>query len=456
VEEAPKLEDYFKFDEKDDGDEADEDAAEEEGGLGNSIQDVMAGSKGQVAESHSLSDHYDTASFKSSVDIKAGGNTLVNSVELTNKWVASTVTAVVGDHIELNAVIQITAYCDTDSVSALLAGWDNGAENATKAFNIATFEREDRTEDKEDPTGGFPKHWVIKEIHGDLFNINWVNQCIFMSDSDIGIVSAYGATTKIVTGENGAYNQVSLAELGYYYDLIIIGGNVWDANIIQQMAVMMDNDVIHTADGFQTTGAGSVSTSGNLLWNQASITTVGGQDRFDGLPDAYLKAAENLADGKQILPSGVLNDEAFQGLELLRVLYISGDMINLNYIYQCAILGDNDQIMLAMQQYGGFADADWSISTGSNSLLNLASIYDTDSLGKTYVGGGQYSDEVLIQADLVSSDPYLGAQDPGKLAYEAVAFLEDELADADDGNYSGSPDLQPDFGQSDGLQSMLG
>src|SRR5690606_29384822 len=80
---------------------------------------------------------------------------------------------------------------------------------------------------------------------------------------------------------------------------------------------------------------------------------------------------------------------------------------------------------------------------------------DLDSLGKTYVGGNQYSQELLVQADIISTAPELGWQSPDALVNEAIAFLAND--DVDDGSdaYSDGGYLQPEDHQSDGLQSML-
>src|SRR5690606_31201470 len=121
-----------------------------------------------------------------------------------------------------------------------------------------------------------------------------------------------------------------------------------DANLLSQMNVLLDNDLIGAVAGFQTNGEGSVSTGGNLLWNQASITTLGGADRFSKLPEAYRQAGENLKNGKHDMPDGLLEDAAFAGIGALRVLYVTGDYLNLNYIKQTNILGDSDQVAAAM------------------------------------------------------------------------------------------------------------
>ncbi len=101
--------------------------------------------------------------------------------------------------------------------------------------------------------------------------VNWLEQITFMSDDDVGILSSSGVTTRVTAGDNFSVNDVSLFELGFRYDLIIVGGSVFDANIIHQMNVLFDNDVVGAVANFETAGEGSLSSSGNLLWNQPAL-----------------------------------------------------------------------------------------------------------------------------------------------------------------------------------------
>ncbi len=438
VDEAPKLEDYHSFKE-DDGAGSDDDAAD--GGSG-----VKVFAEGPVQ-------------VEASVELIGGNNTVVNDAVLKNIWTAATVTAVVGDHFEINAVIQVNVLQDTDAITSAISHWAGG-DAPDEMFNIANFHRVDPLQDggaSEHAGSGYPGSWAVTEIHGDLLIANWLEQYIFMSDNDVGILSSSGATTRVIGGDNTSVNQTSIYELGYSYDLIIIGGSLYDANIIHQTNILFDNDVVGAVTGFGTTGEGSISTAGNLLWNQAHIYNIGGADRFSALPSAYLDAANDFAGGGRDLPHGVLTDSAFAGMAGLRVLYISGDLLNIQYISQTNIVGDSDQIALAMNAINPHADATWSISTGGNALINNAAIADLDSLGHTYVGGEQYSQETLYQSGLISSHPELAAQDPNALVNEAVAFLDDSTShtNPDEPGYGVPVDHDGHY-QNDGLQHVLG
>ncbi|WP_341488028.1 hypothetical protein [Pararhizobium sp. A13] len=428
--EAPKLEDYHLFEEEN---------SEEDPGSNTATLD-----DGTVA-------------IDVSVEVKAGGNTLVNDAVLKSYWTGGTVTAVVGDHVEMNAIVQINALWDVDAITSSVGVPTSG--DANELFNSATFERLDASKEPDTDPGivdDYPKYWSITEIEGDLMIVNWLKQFIFMSDNDVGILSSSGVTTSVVSGDNLGVNHTSIFELGFAYDLIIVGGSVYDANIIQQMNVLFDNDVVGAVSGFQTTGVGTVSSSANLLWNQAHIANIGDPDRFDVLPQHYLDAANALAGGSRDISHKVLSDEAFAGLTGLRVLHIGGDLLNLQFIQQTNILGDSDQIALAMDAISPHLDAGWSISTGSNALLNNAAIIDLDSFGKTYVGGDQYSQETLFQAELISHQPDFGGPDADALVNEAVLFLDDSMLDPTDvaasQPYTAEYDVHPD----DGVNSVLG
>jgi hypothetical protein len=401
-----------------------------------------------------------TVETEASVDLVAGSNTMVNSAVLTNNWLGGNVMAAVGDCVKINAIVQVNAWSDSDAIGSCVSDWRFDPTEATKAFNIAMFARVDPAAGKatssDASAGDFPKHWAVTKIDGDLISMNWIEQFSFVTDNDIHVLSSSGVTTMITTGGNTTLNDVSLAELGFYYDLIVVGGNIYDGNFIHQMNVLLDDDLVGGVKGFETAGEASLSTSGNLLWNQAEIVTVGGSGSFEALPAHYKKAAENFEAGRNDLPTDVLRDSAFEGLAGLKVLYVSGNIFDLQYVKQTNILGDSDQVAMALNGIDdSFPNANWTVSTGSNALINAAQIVDVDLTGKTYVGGNQYSDEILIQAEFVSPNPNLGGKDPDVLVNEAIAFLDDDIA-GPGGDHTASV-LQPshEAPHADLMQTML-
>ena len=77
--------------------------------------------------------------FEASVKVEAGGNWLTNIAMLKSHWLSGLVTAVLGDHVEVNAITQLNVWSDCDSIGSSLNGWTLDADNVSQAFNIAVF-----------------------------------------------------------------------------------------------------------------------------------------------------------------------------------------------------------------------------------------------------------------------------------------------------------------------------
>jgi len=380
-----------------------------------------------------------------SVTAKAGANHLTNEVALESKGLAGGVFATLGKHVEVNAIVQTNVWSDIDSIGAKLSNWSNDAADTTHAFNIAEFEQLDTAGlARTDPGySGFPQAWGLTKCDGDLTFTNWIEQVNFVSDNDVHVLSSSGVKTVLTTGGNHAVNLTGITEFGLYYDLVLAGGSIYDANLITQTNVLLDDDLIGAVGDFETKGAAKASTSGNLLWNQAKIVNAGNADRFDSLPEHYREAFDELGSGGKHLPDAVFTDGAFAGLAGLRVLYVTGSIYNLQVIKQMNVLGDADQVALARDKHLAKHDADWTITTGSNALVNVAEILDLDAMNKTYVGNGHFSDDFLIQAEIIKVDPLPGGHNADALISEAVAFLADGMVGCDD---DGSDPVAPVIG----------
>jgi hypothetical protein len=364
-----------------------------------------------------------------STTFDAGSNTLINEVHIGSSWTISPVIAVVGDYVNIDVISQINVLQDIDSIGAEFATWSMTGNEANLALNIASFTQQAAaTEADANASLAFPTTWNVTTITGNLIFLNWVQQLNFVTDNDVGILNNSGSTSLIEMGGNVAVSSLSLAALGQYYDLIIIGGQLYSADIILQKNILLDNDFISSENGVTTSGTGSLSTNGNLLWNQAGIHTTGNIN-VDALPAEYLQAALALANGDESQIGNLLDNPEFAGLTGLNVLYITGNLFDLQYISQTNILGDSDQVILAAEAAESSLEGNWSVVTGSNAIANLASISSEGPDATIYVGGTTYSDALLYQAELVSSDPNLGLTDPNALASEAVVFLAEGMLD---------------------------
>ncbi|WP_338721958.1 hypothetical protein [Devosia sp. XK-2] len=391
-----------------------------------------------------------------SVTYNSGGNFLLNQASVLNGGLVGTHFVVGGDFHQLDAIIQTNAYCDMDDISPdfpLLA-----LSGGTNAVNVASFVQEtfDAAGDAAQANPGvMPENWQITCIAGDIVFLEWMKQLTFMSDQDVGVLTAAGTNAVVTSGENVGFNGVSFANIGSLYDLILVGGNVYDANIIVQTNILYDNDTIAMlGGGGDGHGApGSLNTGNNLLWNQASIHNVGATDVQQGISDHYKGAMDSLANGNKNMPSSLYAAEDFEGIAIPRVLYVSGSIYDLRYIEQTNVLGDADFVALQKKAFlDGQPATEWDIDTGSNALVNIAAIKDYDTFGDTIeVGGNHYSDAVLIQAEI------LQAQDQDEddaLVTEVVAFLDhaEILADAPDYAHG---DLTHDAAPVDLMQSVL-
>ena len=365
-----------------------------------------------------------------SVTLDSGGNLLVNEATLVNAGLASTFLAVAGDYHQINLVIQTNVYSDSDTVDAGFPGVVANMASTTVALNVANFTQEvhhNATTAAAAHPDAMPANWQVSVVTGNMVFMQWIVQYNLTSDNDTHVLTSTGTTTTITTGENVGLNGMAFTDIGHYYDLVIVGGNLYDGNIISQTNVLYDDDTLQMLS--DSTGLhGSASTSGNLLWNSASILNVGATDWQSGLPQSYTDAMGTLKAGDNHMPDSFKGDVAFQGFYGLKVLYVEGDIYDLRYVNQTNVLGDADHVAIYEQQLtGANASTDWAISTGSNALVNAATIVDYDTLGdKAYIGGHIYSDAILIQANLVDGDHAPDASSGGPLVSEVIAFLDND------------------------------
>ena len=391
------------------------------------------------------------ADVPESVALEAGANMLVNEAAYLNAGVTTVGLGVLGNYHQLDAIIQTNALSDIDRMGAGV----EPAGPASSMFNVAAFEQQTADtagEARAQNPGEFPSFWQVSVVEGDIVFLEWMQQFTFMSDEDIHVLSATGTKTTVTTGENVGLNGVSFAHIGQSYDLMIVGGNLYDANIIVQTNVLYDDDVLEVLEGGQGYGA---ATGGNLLWNQATIHNVGAGEVTAGrVPDHYQQAAERLSSGSKDMPDGFGHDGDFEGFGALRVLFVSGDVYDLRYVEQTNVLGDADYVAAAKSKLlAGNEAVSYEVSTGSNALVNMATIIDYDTIGDTaYVGGEVYSDAILIQADMVAANGPNGTGDA--LVNEVVAFLETDTPIPLNDDF-GADALAADGPPADIMQSVL-
>ncbi|MGO6705024.1 hypothetical protein ACCS33_37605, partial [Rhizobium ruizarguesonis] len=246
-----------------------------------------------------------------SLDVTAGANLLVSVASVINTGVIASVTAVMGNYHQIDAISQAFVYSDNDDIASTLHSSGHSAEDAgTVAKNIALFEHSTfeapshADTDVGEPT--FPTSWRVSVIDGDVSFVQWIEQYHFVSDNDTMTVTTSGSETTVLTGGNTSINFSSFFGMGMQYDLVIIGGNVLDINSITQISLLYDNDWVRAEDG------ADIQTGNNLIWNFASIHNVGTDSPFAAMPDYIVETQKAIEDRDPNMPEGLSFDVNFQ------------------------------------------------------------------------------------------------------------------------------------------------
>ncbi|WP_120499748.1 hypothetical protein [Roseovarius sp. EL26] len=406
-------------------------------------------------------DHANPYEIEEGHHVETGENLSVNETFVYSNWVDAGVIGVMGDVVQLDIISQINILSEHDiggGGGAVTASWALNAaqiiaastepveaeqtEEESDEQNVTMLASDDDTDadaeadideadidDVEDSEPlVFPSYWNVARVEGDVVAMNWVQQHIFATDHDRAEIEFSGYNTQIGMGENILSNFTTMVELGFHYDLIIVGGSMITINMIEQINVLLDSDTITGS----TWAADAIDTGGNYLQNSASIEHTG-IDTVVEMSNEMMADAEALADGAETVSTALATDEVFEGLETLSVLYIEGDLVEFNAIEQHNYVGDADQVYLALDEFVADATDHVTVATGENALLNAATIHD-DGIDSTVMAAGEvYSDALIHQAGLI--DDAATAVENGvamaELSSEAVAaFLANSMIDA--------------------------
>ena len=381
--------------------------------------------------------------------LQAGGNLAINEAVIATNWIDAGVIAVAGSYISIDIISQVNVVSDKDTGVI-------GEQAGTRAVNAAKLSEEMAAPKlTADPSAGgeplLPSFWHTVTVKGDVVLKNFIDQYIFAADHDSAEVVFTAAATEIVMGGNILSNMAQLFELGFHYDLIIVGGNMITLNVIEQINVLLDDDTI----GWAGKPFDVVDSSGNYLQNSAAIEKTG-VDTVAEMTKAFRDDLKAMAKGEKNISKDVAKDELFAGKTTLSVLHITGDLIEENVIRQQNIVGDSDQVYLAMQEFVAGMDDQMTVATGANALLNAAKIVDIGLDSTVMVEGETYSDALIHQAGLIDEEAVpADVMMPG-LASEAVAFLADDMIApvTDDDGGTAAPSMS-DGGGYDVMHSVL-
>ena len=381
-------------------------------------------------------DQSEDPEFEDGHSIVAGGNFAVNEVAVTVGWVDAPNIVVGGQAVNLTFISQVAVVKDVDEGAGAQSKTQvlQASDISTEAKEAAWVEYNVAEDPEQDPIV------AIDWISGDLLVTNFIKQLIDATDIDHIATEITASSTAYTLGDNILTNVTNILQLGTYYDMIIIGGDMISIDVVTQTIVFTDNDVIHGAD--------PTDAEDNLVMNQVSLTTEG--------QDSHTEMSTNLASTVDLqevdtdaLEDALLNDPMFAGTELIRVLKIEGDLLQVNVIDQVTMLQDDDDIHVETP-YGKEVSA---LGAG-NALLNKASVTKLGVDSVVMAQEGEYSELMLHQASMFDSPE----EENPELVNEAIALLMEEVdAPGNSENAPGHNKLTPSEAASidDGLETML-
>ncbi|WP_108862399.1 type I secretion protein [Ruegeria sp. Alg231-54] len=352
-------------------------------------------------------DRSDDDEFGEGNTVIAGGNLAINEVNITVAWVDAPVIAVGGKSVSLTVVSQVAVVSDIDQGEPGV----QSDTNVVQASFIGTEAGEEWWQDDNEAEPGEEPIVSVTWIQGDLWVTNFIKQVIDATDIDKINTEITASTSLFTLGDNVLSNVTNIVQLGNFYDLIMIGGNMVSVDMLHQTIALLDDDVYG--------GGKPAEGDDNLVMNQASLTTTG-EDTVEELDMAHAEAMPLQQIDREAFEDALTSNPDYAGMELLRVLKIDGDLLQVNSVEQVTLLQDQDDISLEAA-----AAVDAAVNGAGNALLNAANITKTGVDSTIMAAGGEYSDLLLHQAALIDIPE---VPDASELANEAIAIIMEETA----------------------------
>ncbi|TYC75491.1 hypothetical protein FMN63_06480 [Stappia sp. BW2] len=391
----------------------------------------------------------ETAAGSASLQISTGNNTMINQAVVLDVWGKAATIAVAGDYYDLDIISQtnVLASPHLAGLGALASDPTTGSYNIASILNTGSDLPVDAT------SIGNHALWDITFHDGDMTFVNWLTQTNYLVDNDTIVYQEDNSGTMITSGGNVLTNGLNLTELSTFFDMILIGGNYYSANVISQTNVLVNFDQIISDGTGDAPLAGPDGQIDNLLWNEAYIVSNFNNTVVDLDPvSANRLATADEDDLDSDFLSGAFSGEA-SPVNMLNVLYVSGDVYDINYLEQVNILGDSDSIATLGVDV---ASEDTSINGDSNLLYNAAVIQEASVDTVVRVGGETYSEALLYQAEILTADVAQPDEGGAHLASEAVVFLADGmLTDADNSFETVNLNQMPDEVCVDPMATMV-
>lgn len=377
-----------------------------------------------------------------------GQNEALNIAVLDDRSDAFASLIIEGDYRETNAIIQINVLEDDDIFVSGAAIAEEIALGRNALTNDAQFVA-DPGAVVGDGRNGFSGavNWQVTYVTGDYWDIAALSQRNVLIDGDLAQQTSANTHMTALLGSNGQLNFIELSQASAEYDLIIIGGDYYDLNTILQINLLMDEDAVLQALG--GSGAQTGEVNGNTLLNDAAIVNIGSES-FQALEGSAADLAQAVAEKQEIVDAETTLGIPGNGTGTLKVLYVAGDYYDLDVIVQTNIILDPDAVEQAALDgadengRGEEMALDQAAVSGGNAAINLALIIDVDSLsGYQYLGGEQYEETLLVQANILSDEDEIDVGrdlHPDVVAAVAAMSDDDGVAISDStSDYAASP-----------------
>ncbi|HET9716530.1 MAG TPA: hypothetical protein VFP60_10145 [Pseudolabrys sp.] len=358
-------------------------------------------------------------------NLSLGGNTAVNDATIFSDSGLCGSMLILGNSYQTQAIFQTNVLTQSDHFQ-ITPGGDAGISFVSNVVqNIADISEDGGLEGPW--IVGGPLNWSVDVLHGSLYDVKCMLQTNYISDNDVVSQTQSFGYSLVLAGSNEQVNAVDFQSPMGQWDLIVIEGSYHRLNVIDQKNVVLDMN--HASQDWVGSGGGDPGAQGiiagnNALLNDATIVYFGATGSL-GTTDSMLDLANVLASGET--PDSSLIATAFPNLMgTIHVLYVQGDYYDLSYLSQTNVISDVD---VAAQLLTTEGNGQQSMTTGSNSAINSAAILDTGSLTTPYVQGDSYSDTILIQTNIITTDPNITTNDPAKLVPELVAFTGSDAPD---------------------------
>lgn len=378
-------------------------------GVSTSLSDQLAGPPALPA-GHNAGVHIQ--------DLSVGSNYAVNDAGMAGLSSTCGSMLVLGNCYQTELISQTNVFSMNDrfvtsggngSGSNAVSFDPNVTQNAAEFINTGAVQG--------DWTAGGPLQWSVDVLHGSFYDVKTMTQLNYISDNDTVSQTQSVGYSQIIAGDNGQVNAADFQNLSAQYDLIIVEGNYYRADLVYQTNVVLDANKAWQIGGSGAADGHSISAGGDTLLNDATIVYVGAQGS-QAATGGMIDLAHALDGGSGALDSSLI-DRSFPNLTgTIHVLLVTGNYYDLNSLQQTNVISDANVALQAMTAQGG----QQSLSTGHDQAINVGAIVDGGSLTTPYVHGSYYSDTILIQTNLITTDHKTVIADPNQLAPEVVAF----------------------------------